>query len=116
MSSTKRITADTTVEEYRAMAASRRRSIERKVMRDIRAQWALRADAVQDEVATTTSLWRTVDGRSDRVCSDCRDEIMQANGHSMSQWMVIMEMDAIDAIAGLAHCDACGAVVQMEVR
>ena len=116
MSSTKRITADTTLEEVRAMAASRRRSVERKVMRDIREQWALRASAAQTEAVTKTSLWRTVDGRSDRVCADCRDEIITANGQTLGDWMVIIELDAIDAIAGLAHCDACGAVVPMAVR
>lgn len=64
----------------------------------------------------SAALWRTIDGRSDRVCTDCRDEIMQANDLPIDQWMVIIELDAIDAIAGLAHCDACGAHVPMTVR
>lgn len=116
MTSKRKITADTTLDDLRAITESRRRSVERKVMRDIRAQWKMRADAAQTTVDQTVALWRTVDGRSDRVCTDCRDEIMAANGHSIDQWMIIVELDAIDAIAGLAHCDSCGAHVPMTVR
>lgn len=115
MSKAFKITAETTIEEIRAHRDSDRRAIERKVMRDIRQEWSERKAAPQ-RTAVQQQLWRAVDGLSDRVCTDCRDRMIDAGRYLLGQWMVIVELTPAQTIAGLAHCDACGVVVPVTVR
>ena len=51
MSKVQKITAETTLEEARAMAVRRRRAVELKVMRDIRAEWKAREAAKAERAA-----------------------------------------------------------------
>ena len=115
MSKAFKITAETTVDEYNARRDSDRRAIERKVMADMRRDWSER-QAVPKRTAVHQQLWRTVDGLSDRVCTDCRDRMIDAGRDLLGQWMVIVELTPAQTVAGLAHCDSCGVVVPVTVQ